>query len=167
MTLTDVLDQYESPHFKKVLLWRGETRMPTLSMNLSEHAFTVLKQAAAERRQSVEVLVQDALDSFLPLAMAGGVNDAPDLASAVAERWDKIRREALAWRTLSEETRRRYGADFVAVHNGEVLDHDRDRVALHQRIRRRFGDLPILITLAQAPAPREFTVRSPRLERIV
>ncbi len=140
--------------------------MPTLHMVLSEQTYTVLEQAATERRQSVEVLVQDALDSFLQLPMTGGVNDVEDLAPAVAERWDKIRREARVWRALPDATHRRYGSDFVAVHNGEVLDHDGDRVALHQRIRRRFGDIPILITPAQAPAPREFTVRGPRLERI-
>ncbi len=140
--------------------------MPILSMDLSEHTYTILKQTAVERQQSVELLVQDALDSFLTWPTNGPVSDAPDLAPTVAERWDKMRREAQFWRTAPEEIRKPYGADFVAVHNGEVIDHDSDRMALHRRIQRRFNDLPILITPAQASAPREFTVRGPRLERI-
>lgn len=136
-------------------------------MVLSEQAYTELKRTASERRQSVELLVQDALDLFLQTPAIANVNDVEDLTAAVTERWEKIRREARAWRALPDAHRRQYGADFVAVHNGEVLDQDSDRTVLQQRIARRFGDVPILITPAQAAAPREFTVRGPRLERIV
>lgn len=140
--------------------------MPTLQMVLSEEAYTALERTAAERRQSVELVMQDALDSFLQTPTSAVDEDVEDLAAEVAERWEKIRREARAWRALPDETRRQYGTDFVAVHNGEVLDQDSDRTALQQRIARRFGDVPILITPSQAPSPREFTVRSPHLERI-
>lgn len=140
--------------------------MPTLQMVLSEEAYTALERTAAERRQSVELVMQDALDSFLQTPTSAVDEDVEDLAAEVAERWEKIRREARAWRALPDETRRQYGIDFVAVHNGEVLDQDSDRTALQQRIARRFGDVPILITPAHAPSPREFTVRSPHLERI-
>ena len=141
--------------------------MPTLQMVLSEQAYTVLERTATERRQSVELLLQDALDLFLQTPAIAHVNDVEDLTAAVAERWEKIRREARAWRALPDETRQRYGAAFVAVHNGEVLDQDGDRTALQQRIARRFGDVSILITPAQAASPREFTVRGPRLERYI
>lgn len=141
--------------------------MPTLQMVLSEQVYTVLERTATERRQSVELLLQDALDLFLQTPAIANVNDVEDLTASVAERWEKIRREARAWRALPDRTRRQYGADFVAVHNGEVLDQDSDRTALQQRIARRFGDVPILITPAQAASPREFTVRGPRLERYV
>lgn len=140
--------------------------MPTLQMVISEQAYTELTRTATERHQSIELLVQDALDSFLQRPEVAVVDDIDDLAVAVSERWEKIRREARVWRALPDAIRRQYGADFVAVHNGEVFDQDRDRAALQQRIARRFGDVPILITPAQGPTPREFTVRGPRLERI-
>ena len=104
--------------------------MPTLQMVLSEQVYTVLERTATERRQSVELLLQDALDLFLQTPAIANVNDVEDLTASVAERWEKIRREARAWRALPDRTRRQYGADFVAVHNGEVLDQDSDRTAL-------------------------------------
>ena len=141
--------------------------MPTVQMVLSEQAYTELARTATERRQSVELLVQDALSAFLQTPATATINDIDELAAAVSERWEKIRREVRAWRALPDKTRRQYGVDFVAVHNGEVLDQDSDRTALQQRIARRFGDVPILITPAQAASPREFTVRGPRLERYI
>ena len=44
----------------------------------------------------------------------------------------------------------------VAVFQGRVIDHDADRVALLRRVRAMVGDEPVLITPADAEAPREF-----------
>jgi hypothetical protein len=88
------------------------------------------------------------------------------LPPSVAARWIKIREEAAAWRSLSHRERAGYGSSYIAVHQGEVVDHDMDRLSLHKRVRARFGDVPVLITPALADNPREFVLRSPRLERV-
>lgn len=82
------------------------------------------------------------------------------------ERRAKIHTEALAWRAMPEETRRAYGSSFVAVHDGKVIDHDLDRLTLYRRVRQKMGDVPVLITPANANHPREIRLLTPRFERL-
>lgn len=86
-------------------------------------------------------------------------------ARAGHERRASIHAEALAWRALPETVRRSYGDDFVAVYNQEVVDHDPDRLTLYRRVRKKLGDVPVLISPASALAPREIRVLTPRFER--
>lgn len=143
-----------------------EWNMPTLELSLSETTYTTLRQAAERRSQPIEDLVEDALNAFLPLS-SSSETDAGNGLSAPASDWRRARihTEAEAWWSLPPTVRRKYGKDYVAVHNGQVVDHDGDRLALYRRIRTRFGDVPVLITPANASSPREFQVLSPRLDR--
>lgn len=76
----------------------------------------------------------------------------------------KIGAEADWWDGVSEDVRNRYRGEFVAIHRKTVVDHDRDRVALYDRVRKRYGNLAVLI----APATGTPTLRilSPRLETL-
>ncbi|PKO22017.1 MAG: hypothetical protein CVU38_11635 [Chloroflexi bacterium HGW-Chloroflexi-1] len=140
--------------------------MPTLEVTLSEPAYVVLEQTACERRQPVEAIVRDALSIFLrlpkPETAEGSVAPA---AATGAWRRAGIHIEAKAWRAMPATVRRRYGSEFVAVHNGQVVDHDPDRLVLYRRVHERVGNVPVLITPADAPSPREFWILSPHFER--
>jgi hypothetical protein len=84
-----------------------------------------------------------------------------------SDTWEShISAEAAAWYARSDADREPYAGQHVAVLQGEVLDHDSDRLALAQRIRARYPETPVLITAAEARAPREFQIRSPRLARL-
>lgn len=50
------------------------------------------------------------------------VANLPEHGQSTEERHLKIRQEAVAWRSLPEEERRRYGDKFVAVRGGKVVD---------------------------------------------
>jgi hypothetical protein len=139
--------------------------MRTLEVTVSEPTFVALEQAARVRSQPVENVVRMALDAYLQ--PAPGVYADPQhshLSSGGAQRRERIHAEAAAWQALPEATRRRYGSDYVAIYQGQVIDHDRDRLALFRRVRAQFGNVPILITPADAATPREFSILSPRLE---
>jgi hypothetical protein len=138
--------------------------MPTLEVILNEPVYVALKQATRLSRQTADAIVQDALDVFLRMTPQPA-RDANRTPFATAWRRAKIHAEAEAWRALPETVRRRYSSEFIAVHEGQVIDHDPDRVTLHLRVRERLGDTPVLITPADAPDPREFQMLSPRLER--
>jgi hypothetical protein len=84
-------------------------------------------------------------------------------STQAAQRRAKIHIEAEAWRAMPEATRRRYRNQFVAVHNGQVIDHDADRLLLYRRVRKKLGDVPVLITPGGASHPYEFQILSPRL----
>ncbi len=93
-------------------------------------------------------------------------NPAKDDQPVPSDTWEsRISAEAAAWYARPDAEREPYAGQYVAVFQGEVLDHDSDRLALAQRIRARYPEMPVLITAAEARAPREFQVRSPRLEQ--
>jgi len=75
----------------------------------------------------------------------------------------KINAEALWWRTAPADTQAQYAGEFVAVHNQQVVDHDRDEESLRQRIRARYGKTAILLTPAEGR--RELRIVSTRLSR--
>ena len=77
-----------------------------------------------------------------------------------------LRAEAAYWYRRPAEERQPYVGQYVAVHRQTVVDHDPDRRALYLRVRARFPDVPVLLVEADAEAPREFTILSPRLERV-
>lgn len=83
------------------------------------------------------------------------------------DAWEAhISAEAAAWYARPAADRTPYAGQYVAVLEGEVIDHDEDQSALAERIRARYPETPVLITRAEARAPREFHIRSPRLERL-
>jgi 3-dehydroquinate synthase class II len=82
-----------------------------------------------------------------------------------AQRHSQLVAEQAAWFALSPNERARYRAEFVAVHDGQVVDHDADRRTLYLRVRERFGHKPVLIVYADWTEPPVYTVHSPRLER--
>ena len=88
----------------------------------------------------------------------------PETATGIWEA--RISAEAAAWYARPDVDREPYAGQYVAVLQGEVVDHDVDRLALARRIRDRYPGTPVLITAAGARAPREFQIRSPRLEQL-
>lgn len=140
--------------------------MPIVELSLSETTYKTLRQAAEQSNQPLAEMVEIALQAFLQPS----TSLEPDTGNGSATPGDdwrrtKIHAEAEAWRSLPATVQRSYGEDFVAVHDRQVVDHHRDRLTLYRRVRARFGDVPILITPANAASPREFRIISPRVER--
>lgn len=141
--------------------------MPTLELSFNSSLYAALEQEARQRNQSVETLVETAVTHFLTASeMSEPANQLTPTTIGAARR-AKIHTEAKAWRSLPEAERSRYQGQFVAVHEGRVIDHDADRLQLYRRVREQLGDMPVLITPADAPHPREFRLLSPRLDRAV
>lgn len=101
-------------------------------------------------------------------AEAEGVTAEALLADAwrhyrTAAQRKKIQAEMEWWQNLPDNQRAQYAGEYIAVHGRQVVDHDADRVRLHQRIRERYGHTAVLII--PADGPREIRILSPRLER--
>ena len=58
---------------------------------------------------------------------------------------DKLEQEIEAYRRLHGELQRQHLGQWVAVHRGQVVDHDGDRAELHRRVRDRYGKTVVLI----------------------
>ncbi len=83
-------------------------------------------------------------------------------ASQVRRR--KIDAEAEAYKRKHPRLRAKYLGQYIAMHNGRVVDCDRDLSLLYNRVRKRFGRIPVLMRLVEEVAERVLVFRSPRLE---
>ena len=72
-----------------------------------------------------------------------------------------LEREQAWWQSLSPNERSRYQGETVAIYGHQVIDHDRDDLALYRRVRSQFGHTPVLIMAAEGP--RDIIIHSPHL----
>lgn len=115
---------------------------------IQDHMFAELVPIAEHEGKEVEDLVSEALQRYLWEAK---------------ER--KIDREMEAYSAMHTELKQRFLGEYVAVHNGELVDHDTDRRALSRRVRQKYKSVAVLITPVKEEPEREFLMLSPRFER--
>lgn len=78
--------------------------------------------------------------------------------------WDKLHAEMDAFQVQLPALLSAYPDQFVAIHEGQVIDHDADLRTLHSRVYARLGSVPVLLQKVTAlPAP-DILVRGPRVE---
>lgn len=75
-----------------------------------------------------------------------------------------IRQEAEAFGRLHPELLVTLPGAFVAVHQGRVVDHDADQMALFLRVEAAYGRQPVLIRQVRPEVEQTVTVYSPRIE---
>jgi hypothetical protein len=75
----------------------------------------------------------------------------------------QIEQEQEWWFSLPLSKRADYEGQSVAIYHRQLVDHDKDEKALYRRIRKKYGNTPVLIIPAEGP--REIRVFSPRLIR--
>jgi plasmid stability protein len=136
--------------------------MQTLQLSLPDSHYQALQKKAKQYNQSIEEISQVILTAFLHLPKKEEADELlPPTDSIGALRRAKIHAEAQAWQKMPNAERQQYQGNFVAVHEGQVIDCDPDRLALYHRVRKKLGDVPVLIT--NTLSPREFRIISPRL----
>lgn len=79
----------------------------------------------------------------------------------------KISEESVIYRQQHAELKSRYLGQYIAMHNGQVVDHDADFHALRQRVRQRFGRTPVMITLVEDVAERPLVRHGFRMENAI
>jgi len=115
---------------------------------IPDQVFTELMPVAEQENKKISDLINEALRQYLWEAK---------------ER--KIDREMETYRTMHVELKQRFLGKYVAIHNGELVDHDADRRALSRRVRQKYGSVAVLITPVEEKPEREFLMLSPRFER--
>jgi len=76
----------------------------------------------------------------------------------------KISEEYAIYRRRHAELKSRYLGQYIAMHDGQIVDHDADFQILHQRIRQRFDRTPILITVVEDDPESSFIRHGFRME---
>ncbi len=115
------------------------------AMILSPELTGELEQVAAARDVKPEDLLAEAVRSYL----------------RQLER-DKIKAEAEAFRQLHPQLVTQYLGQYVAIHQGQLVDHGPEFEALHRRIRRQFGRQAVLIRRVTPEPERVLVMHSPR-----
>lgn len=80
-------------------------------------------------------------------------------------RRDKIRAETAAFEAQHQMLQSKYLNEYVALHNGQVIDHDNDLRTLHLRVFKQLGHTPVLLKQVLQSPDRELVFRSPRFDR--
>ncbi len=91
------------------------------------------------------------------------------LELAVRRYFDAMEQEAIhketeAFWTMREQLRAQYSGQCIALYQGNVVDHDVDVSRLEQRVRERFGLLPVLIGPVDPAPPRTLQWRGGSME---
>lgn len=118
-----------------------------LTIGLDEKTSNELQQIARVRSVEPAVLAQRAIRSFLH-----------------AEAKRVIQQEAEAFERLHPELLERMPGDFVAIHQGQLVDHGADQLALFLRVEATYGGQPVLIRQVRSEVEQTITVYSPRID---
>jgi hypothetical protein len=78
---------------------------------------------------------------------------------------EKMRNEKTFFATQQPALQWLYPGEFVAIHEGRLIDHDPNLAVLHRRVVQVVGPVPVLLKQVDEPVNREFILRRPRLER--
>ena len=76
----------------------------------------------------------------------------------------KISEESQTYQQRHAELKAQYLGQYIAMHNGEVVDHDMDVTVLRQRVHQRLGRKPVMITMVEENAERPLVRHGFRLE---
>ena len=119
-----------------------------LTVTLKPDIAEQIDRLAGETQTSAEVFVDRALRSYL----------------AQFDR-EKIRAEMKAFEQLRGTLLAQYRGEYVAIHEGQVIDHDPHLRTLHLRVFARLGHTVVLLKRVTDEPERELVFRSPRFER--
>jgi hypothetical protein len=119
--------------------------MPTIAV--APELYLRVEEASQEQKTNIGEILNEAIRRYL---------------------WEldrrKISEESKIYHQRHAEMKALYLGQYIAMHNGQVVDHDPDFQALHQRIRQQFGRTPVMITLVEDVAERLLVHHSFRME---
>lgn len=124
-----------------------------------------LQSAAKARGIAVSELIKRATELYLTTVSVAQEHNghSVDTTDEWERQAEKIAREQSAYEAQHATLYHKFAGQFIAIHEGTVVDHDVDRVTLSRRIRATYGKQPILITPVLAKPQRVFRVSRPRL----
>jgi hypothetical protein len=116
-------------------------------LTVSVETITQLKEIADKRGTSAEELAEQAIRQFLR-----------------NETQRMIQRESKAFRAMHAELLAKYPRQYVAVYQGQVVDHDADQLALFLRVDEQYPQAPLLIKQVLSNPEEVYTFLSPRFK---
>lgn len=119
-------------------------------LHLDDHLMEQLEQLAAGQAIDVNKFLSAAVRSYLRQVEQA-----------------TMQTNITAFQAQHPELLKTHPNEYIAFHQGELVDHDKDFLTLHRRIRLQFGRQPVLLRHVNAETERTLTFRSPRLTRSI
>ena len=138
----------------------SDTKLETIPVSLSGHTIGKLRQMAERKGTDISELLDWAIERYL--ADEPSIQD-QGWGAEQDEQIAQIEREQQAYESQHKRLLVKYGGQYIAMRHAKVVDHDEDSSALWQRVYKRFGRQPILITPVLHETRQTMVVRSPRL----
>jgi hypothetical protein len=123
-----------------------------IMIELPEPVYQQLEALAELDDRDVSALITDEILAFVP-------------QSAAHAHQHLMEQERLAFLAQHEELWQKYPYQYVAIHQGKVVDHDIDQTALLKRRVAQYGKQVVLIRQVLPVAERTLLFRSPRIEK--
>jgi hypothetical protein len=123
-----------------------------VTVTIPQAVYDRVKQLAILRNQKVADLLAEAI----ALVEA-------DMATPSDEQ--RMAREEAAYQTMYDELKTKYAGEYVAIFNGQLIDHDSNELALLRRLDAQYPDDIVLMRKVSAEPEPDLRMRSPRLIR--
>ena len=117
------------------------------AIDLNPGLFEQVRRIARWQRVTTDELTSRALSSYLDRL-----------------EWEKLQSEMDAFQAQLPALLISYPDQYVAIHEGQVIDHDADLRTLYSRVYAKMGSVPVLMQKITAIPTPDILVRSPRLE---
>lgn len=125
-----------------------------ITVSLSDRAYRRIKRWAETRDQEMGAAIAEFLATNLP--------DDNGLGIPPTAEDPNVSKEKTAYLQLYPKLKTTYAGQYVAIHNGRLVDHDADYGALFERIDDRFPDRFVWLTRVDDEPIGTLTFRSPR-----
>lgn len=114
---------------------------------LEPELYNLIQKTAQENRQPIGEMISDAVQQYL---------------------WElnrkKISDESVIYRQHHAELKAQYLGQYIAMRNGQVIDHDADFQILYRRVAAQFPDAPVMMTLVEDEPDKPILRRGFRME---
>lgn len=119
-------------------------------LTVSDDVYSQAKTLAVKTQRDVaDVLLETINQSFSPFP--------------VDPNRETMNLNVQAYHALHSELVRKYEGQYVAIHKGQLVDHDPDPIVLLQRVRAQFPNETVLRRKVEAHPEREIRMRHPRI----
>jgi hypothetical protein len=125
-----------------------------LVVTLPDKTFEQIEKQAQVENRPIGDLVVDVLQSTFNIA-----SENPEQGA--------MGREMAAYQAMHKKLLMQYENQYVAIYGGQVVDHDRDQLALVKRRLKNYPNEIVMITQVRPEPIRTLHFRSPRLARSV
>ncbi|MDM8520525.1 hypothetical protein QUF64_10790 [Anaerolineales bacterium HSG6] len=116
---------------------------------INEKTYTQFKRFAEQKKSSVELLAEAVIRDYIR-----------------REKREIMRQEIAAYNAMHTKLVADFLGQYVAIHQGTLIDHDQDELTLYFRINEKYPDIPILLRQVTNETEETITIRSPRFENV-